>query len=113
MGISDWSSDVCSSDLPDRLRVPVIKKNGTWHEVGWEEALRHCERIAHPVIKQYGSQALAAYTGNMIAKSFDLVRYVGYFFQKLKVGGIYGRSEERRVGKECVRRSRDRRAPDK
>src|SRR3546814_7463044 len=61
---------------PDRLRGPVIKKNGTWHEVGWEEALRHCERIAHPVIKQYGSQALAAYTGNMIAKSFDLVRYV-------------------------------------
>src|SRR3546814_3133901 len=39
---------------PDRLRGPVIKKNGTWHEVGWEEALRHCERIAHPVIKQYG-----------------------------------------------------------
>src|SRR3546814_15419789 len=33
---------------PDRLRGPVIKKNGTWHEVGWEEALRHCERIAHP-----------------------------------------------------------------
>src|SRR3546814_2588141 len=28
----------------------------------------------------------------MIAKSFDLVRYVGYFFQKLKVGGIYGSS---------------------
>src|SRR3546814_8409073 len=114
MRISDWSSDVCSSDIsneqvqmrtcplcegmcgievrvqdgqvlsvrpdrdnvlsrghmcpkgttmgalhhdPDRLRGPVIKKNGTWHEVGWEEALRHCERIAHPVIKQYGSQA--------------------------------------------------------
>src|SRR3546814_20779130 len=23
---------------PDRLRGPVIKKNGTWHEVGWERS---------------------------------------------------------------------------
>src|SRR3546814_8453034 len=74
---------------PDRLRGPVIKKNGTWHEVGWEGALRHCERIAHPVINQYGSHALAAYTGNLIAKSFDLLRSVVYFFHNLLVGGFF------------------------
>ena len=31
IGTGDWSSDVCSSDLPLELSVPKQKNNGTTH----------------------------------------------------------------------------------
>lgn len=77
---------------PDRVRKPLIKVDGAWKEVGWVEALKRCEELAHPILKQYGNEVLAAYAGNMIAKSFDLVRYAGHFFGSVKMGGIYGSS---------------------
>ena len=77
---------------PDRLRGPVIKIDGQWHAVGWHEALARCEQLIHPVLAQSGSQAIAAYTGNMIAKSFDLVRYVANLFHHAPLGGIYSSS---------------------
>src|SRR3546814_16278808 len=39
MRISDWSSDVCSSDLPDRLAIPYIHI----HQVAPEHLVRDCE----------------------------------------------------------------------
>lgn len=77
---------------PDRLRGPVIKEAGEWREVSWETALKRCEALIHPVLARYGSDVIAAYTGNMIAKSFDLVRYVGTLFHGAKIGGAYGSS---------------------
>src|SRR3546814_1887367 len=68
MRISDWSSDVCSSDL---------------------------HKIDQPVLSQYCQQALIKRIGNAA----------------LIHDGANERSEERRVGKECVSTCRSRWSP--
>ncbi|HEY3655263.1 MAG TPA: molybdopterin-dependent oxidoreductase [Steroidobacteraceae bacterium] len=79
-------------DDPDRIRVPLIRDKDTWREAGWEEALRKCEELIHKVRKEYGSQAMCCYTGNMVGKLFDIGRYLMLFFTKAKLGSRYSSS---------------------
>src|SRR3546814_20469479 len=100
MRISDWSSDVCSSDLKyrpadDWARFPLgdpierLKQ----HLIGLEA---WSEEEQHRTQKEYEAEVIAA--------------------QKQAEGhgtlATGQRSEERRVGKECVSTGRSRWAPD-
>ncbi|MBW0019912.1 MAG: molybdopterin-dependent oxidoreductase [Mycobacterium sp.] len=62
---------------PDRIRRPLIKIGGRWHEVSWDAAFRRCTELLKPVIDKYGIGAVTAYTGNPLAHSFSLARYTG------------------------------------
>lgn len=62
---------------PDRIRRPMIKVDGEWHEVDWDTAFRRCTELLQPVIAEYGISAVTAYTGNPLAHSFSLARYSG------------------------------------
>ncbi|MGI8334474.1 molybdopterin-dependent oxidoreductase [Actinomadura scrupuli] len=63
---------------PDRLRAPVVKQpDGTFREVGWEEALDRCSELLLPVVAEHGIEAVTAYVGNPLAHAMDLSRYVG------------------------------------
>jgi anaerobic selenocysteine-containing dehydrogenase len=62
---------------PDRIRTPMIKVDGQWREVGWNEAFRRCTELLTTVIEKYGIGAVTAYTGNPLAHSFSLARYAG------------------------------------
>lgn len=64
-------------DDPDRIRQPMIKVDGQWHEVSWNAAFRRCTELLTPVIEKYGIGAVTAYTGNPLAHSFSLARYAG------------------------------------
>lgn len=64
-------------DDSDRIRRPLIKLDGQWHEVGWDAAFRRCTELLTPVIEKYGIGAVTAYTGNPLAHSFSLARYAG------------------------------------
>lgn len=64
-------------DDPDRIRQPLIKVDGRWHEVSWDAAFRRCTELLAPVIRKYGIGAVTAYTGNPLAHSFSLARYAG------------------------------------
>lgn len=64
-------------DDPDRIRRPLIKLDGQWHEVSWDTAFRRCTELLTPVIEKYGIGAVTAYTGNPLAHSFSLARYAG------------------------------------
>lgn len=64
-------------DDPDRIRRPLIKLDGQWHEVSWDAAFRRCTELLTPVIEKYGIGAVTAYTGNPLAHSFSLARYAG------------------------------------
>src|SRR3546814_1703265 len=83
MRISDWSSDVCSSDLRAALdvrqRLGIVGKN-------------HIQLPADQVGKRRG----AAFVGHM---------------QQRGAGQFLVRSEERRAGKECVSTCRSRGSP--
>src|SRR3546814_11221413 len=86
MRISDWSSDVCSSDLP----LPV--------------ALRTSTTSAQPRTPT----AATAYRA-----SYDALQKTRIHVARLVTDQRVGdRSEERRVGKECVSTGRSRWVPD-
>lgn len=62
---------------PDRIRRPMIKVDGQWHEVDWDTAFRRCTELLAPIIEKHGIGAVTAYTGNPLAHSFSLARYTG------------------------------------
>src|SRR6059036_3278258 len=43
---------------PDRLRTPLIKRNGTFVEASWDEAFAEIERRLTPIIAEHGRDAL-------------------------------------------------------
>src|SRR3546814_16283023 len=96
MRISDGSSDVCSSDL-----------------LGFLDE----ERFAHPVIVPLEFGTLLTLNRNCFGGCRRLARRDGnerHAFDALGRAGSTrapGRSEERRVGKECVSKCRSRGAP--
>ncbi|MET0901689.1 MAG: molybdopterin-dependent oxidoreductase, partial [Acidimicrobiales bacterium] len=49
---------------PDRLRRPLVKRDGVFVEVGWDEAFAEIERRLLPVLDEHGRNAAAAYIGN-------------------------------------------------
>src|SRR3546814_18399015 len=95
MLISDWSSDVCSSDL----LLETQDGGQTWNSVdshGFDEDELHLNSIG----KLNNGDMMIAGEQGLIAISTD--------------GGVTWtkqRSEERRVGKECVSTSRSRWSP--
>src|SRR3546814_6103294 len=78
MRISDWSSDVCSSDLPDAFPAR-----------GGEPADR-VDPACRPVGREHADERVA---------------------DEVFLGNEADRSEERRVGKECVSTCRSRWSP--
>src|SRR3546814_6393212 len=88
MRISDWSSDVCSSDL-NTIPLSIIDR---------------IEVLEDGASSIYGSDAIAGVVNIITRRSIDGV--------KLDFNcGDYDRSEERRVGKECVSTCRSRWSP--
>src|SRR3546814_12108233 len=110
MRISDWSSDVCSSDLfVDHLRHrESLARSGDAEqhlvafaiERGRDEFLDRGRLIARGLIVANQFESFAA---------FDLVG-AGGAMRDIAFGGV-DRSEERRVGKECVSTCRSRWSP--
>src|SRR5262245_19877046 len=74
---------------PDRLRAPLVRRNGTFVEATWPEAFAECERLLHGVIERHGKDALTYYVGNPTVHSFSLSRYVGAFGALAGVERLY------------------------
>ena len=49
---------------PDRLRAPVVRRDGRFVEVGWDEAFAEAGRLLGAVVAAQGRAALGAYVGN-------------------------------------------------
>src|SRR3546814_12960453 len=97
MRISDWSSDVCSSDLATHADVAAGCDN--------------------PGRRATGAPYRAPSRRSMLMKTLLIVAFLILILWNLEAGLYYmlvdqGRSEERRVGNECVRTCRYRGVPD-
>src|SRR3546814_21138713 len=106
MRISDWSSDVCSSDL---LAQPTFRPYASSDLIGAEigGAVKNVLAIACGVVegRGLGQNARAA----LISRGFAEMSRVGV--ARGARPETLARSEERRVGKECVSKCRSRWAP--
>ncbi len=49
---------------PDRLRRPLVKRDGAFVEVSWDDAFTEIERRLLPVLDEHGRDACAVYVGN-------------------------------------------------
>src|SRR3546814_15832608 len=102
MRISDWSSDVCSSDLRiENGKTRMFTRSGNDWTDKWAQITEVAGRLP---LKQ------AWLDGEVVA----LDEQGNVSFQTLKNMARSGkqRSEERRVGKECVSTCRSRWSPD-
>src|SRR3546814_11093005 len=93
MRISDWSSDVCSSDLTQQNAQALIQKG--LHLWGPSE----------------GDQACGDNGPGRMLEPLEIVERVIQLFSHDSLAGrkvVITRSEERRVGKECVSTCRSR-----
>jgi anaerobic selenocysteine-containing dehydrogenase len=62
---------------PDRLRMPLVKRNGVHVEVSWDEAWRVVRDGLHAVVEEHGRHSLATYAGNPNAHNLSSMLYTG------------------------------------
>ncbi|HEX9696802.1 MAG TPA: molybdopterin-dependent oxidoreductase, partial [Actinomycetota bacterium] len=56
---------------PDRLRRPLIKRDGRFVEVGFDEAFAEIERRLPAILNEHGRDAVALYIGNPTVHNVD------------------------------------------
>src|SRR3546814_11088611 len=129
MRISDWSSDVCPSDLQFSQEIQI---SGNLGNLDWVTGVNYFREAGDESSRSaiFYNTPIATYTrafGDFISKSVgifgqlnyrltDRLRLTGgirYTWDKRTIDrhGIEDRSEERRVGKECVSTCRSRWSP--
>src|SRR5436190_15717537 len=79
-------------DDPDRLRQPLVRRNGELQPATWDEAFEEIERRLLPIIQQHGKDAVALTVGNPAAHKMSLVLYFGRLARALGSKNIYSAS---------------------
>src|SRR3546814_12869267 len=100
MRISDWSSDVCSSDLDD----------GDSRTVHFPKSCLHCDDAPCVTVCPTGASYKRAEDGIVLVNA-DTCIGCKLCSWACPYGARVYRSEERRVGKECVSTCRSRWSP--
>ena len=77
---------------PDRLRTPLIKRNGGFAPVSWDDAFGEIHRRLTAIIDRHGRDAIAVYLGNPSAHSMQLAIYNQVFLRALGTKNIYSAS---------------------
>src|SRR3546814_12319416 len=103
MRISDWSSDVCSSDL-QWIDVQVSNSNGTLKLQVSDNGIGIDQEHQNKVFDMF-------YRGTFQSKGSGLGLYIVKETVAKMNGTVLMRSEERRVGKELVSTCRSRWSP--
>jgi len=60
---------------PDRLRTPLIKRDGVFVPASWDEAFAEIERRLLPIHREHGADAVALTIGNPAAHKVSLLAY--------------------------------------
>ena len=77
---------------PDRLRAPLVRRNGRLEEATWEEAFAEVERRLPPLLEESGRDAVAVYVGNPNAHNLAALLYGRVLIKALGTRNIYSAS---------------------
>ena len=79
-------------DDPDRLRTPLIKRDGKFVESSWDEAFAEIECRLPPIVAKGGGDAVAMTFGNPAAHKIGLLLYGGRIAKALKTRNVFSAS---------------------
>ena len=74
---------------PDRLRSPLVKRDGRHIEVSWDDAFAEVERLLLPVLEEHGRESVAVYYGNPTVHNHAMTTYAGALVQALGTKQLY------------------------
>jgi anaerobic selenocysteine-containing dehydrogenase len=78
---------------PDRLRVPLRRRaDGSFEEIGWEEAFEEIDRRLSPIVRERGADAVAFYLGNPSAHDLGALLYGRTTLRTLRTRNLYSAS---------------------
>lgn len=77
---------------PDRLRTPLIRRDGRFVEASWDEAFAEIERRLPPIQQAHGRDAVAVSVGNPSAHKYGLLLYFGRLAKALGTKNVFSAS---------------------
>src|SRR5215207_5441819 len=77
---------------PDRLTVPLVRRDGELVEASWEEAFEEIDRRLPPILEKHGRNAAAAYIGNPNAHNLSALVYGSAWLRALGSQNVYSAS---------------------
>jgi anaerobic selenocysteine-containing dehydrogenase len=77
---------------PDRIRRPLVKRDGAFVEVGWDEAFAEIERRLLPILDRDGRNACAVYVGNPNAHNLAGLLYNRALLRALGTTNVFSAS---------------------
>ncbi|WP_228893654.1 molybdopterin-dependent oxidoreductase [Pseudoduganella aquatica] len=83
----------------DRLRTPLIKRNGVFEPASWDEAYAEIERRLLPIIERDGGNAVATVLGNPVSHKMSLMLYFPKLAKALSTHNMFSASSVDQVPK--------------
>lgn len=77
---------------PDRLRTPLIKRNGKHEPATWDEAFAEIEKHLPPLMAAHGKHAVAMAVGNPSAHKIGLLTYFGKLARAIGSRNVFSAS---------------------
>ncbi len=79
-------------DDPDRLRGPMVRRDGDLRPATWEEAFAEVARRLPPIIERHGRDAVAVYIGNPSVHNLSGMLYSRLLLRALGTRNIFSAS---------------------
>jgi anaerobic selenocysteine-containing dehydrogenase len=77
---------------PDRLRTPLVRRDGELVEATWDEAFAEVDRLLSPILAEHGRDAAAIYLGNPNSHSLAGTIYAPLLAKSLGTKHIFSAS---------------------
>ena len=82
---------------PERLKYPIMKKNGSWQRISWDRALDKIAKKLQDIKQEYGPQSVAFSVGSIGAENIE----ISAFAQRLRAA--YGTPNFFSIEAHCFR----------
>jgi anaerobic selenocysteine-containing dehydrogenase len=77
---------------PDRLRTPLVRRDGELRQATWDEAFEEIDRRLTPLLAEHGRNAVAVYIGNPNAHNLSSLAYGPVWLRALGSQNIFSAS---------------------
>ncbi len=77
---------------PDRLRAPLVRRDGNLEQATWDEAFEEIDRRLSPILAEHGRDAVAVYLGNPSAHNLAAQLYGRALLKSIGTRNVFSAS---------------------